>query len=175
MECEAVKLCECGCGNPTNRAKRARKSAGIEKGDFAKFLPAHHFKLEKYKRKNRPELIGSGNGMWKGELASAGAGRFRARKKYKLGKCENCGKEATDRHHRDGNPLNNDPPNVKILCRKCHMLADGRAPNEVIFKCGHGKVSENIYFYPSGILGCKACRREAVRRWRKKIREGANY
>jgi hypothetical protein len=40
--------------------------------------------------------------------------------------CVNCGEEKTDRHHLDGNTANNDPENVITLCRRCHMLVDGR-------------------------------------------------
>jgi hypothetical protein len=31
-----------------------------------------------------------------------------------------------ERHHKDGNPLNNDPGNIDRLCRRCHMVVDGR-------------------------------------------------
>lgn len=35
-------------------------------------------------------------------------------------------KSGVDRHHRDGNVGNNEPENIVILCRRCHMLIDGR-------------------------------------------------
>jgi hypothetical protein len=69
---------------------------------------------------------GPEHGSWKGDAATKKAGRLRARNLYKLGPCEHCGKPATDRHHKDDNPLNNHPDNVEILCRRCHMIADGR-------------------------------------------------
>ncbi len=61
------------------------------------------------------------------ELA-VGTGHWRARQKYPvIGNCERCvEKPATDRHHKDGNTLNNDRSNVAFLCRKCHMEEDGR-------------------------------------------------
>lgn len=71
-------------------------------------------------------ITGSTHPAWKGDNASDGAKRTRARRMYVVDDCERCGKPAMDRHHRDGNPGNNDPSNVAILCRKCHMLADGR-------------------------------------------------
>jgi hypothetical protein len=56
------------------------------------------------------------------------AGRNRAQRKFPLfGICE-CGRRATDRHHKDGNPLNNVPENIAYLCRLCHMIEDGRLP-----------------------------------------------
>lgn len=63
---------------------------------------------------------------WKGEEAGEDAGRARARAAYALGSCERCGRPGTDRHHKDGDTLNNDPGNIEILCRRCHMKADGR-------------------------------------------------
>lgn len=67
---------------------------------------------------------------WKGDAAgdAAGvaAGRVRARNRYPLSLCERCNKAASDRHHVDGNTLNNTTENVMILCRRCHMLVDGR-------------------------------------------------
>ena len=63
---------------------------------------------------------------WQGELVTPDGGRQRARKIFKIDKCERCGKKASDRHHRDGNTANNKRSNVFFLCRRCHMLEDGR-------------------------------------------------
>ena len=41
--------------------------------------------------------------------------------------CESCKESpAVERHHKDDNPLNNDPSNLLFVCRKCHMRLDGR-------------------------------------------------
>ena len=53
------------------------------------------------------------------------AARLRAWSKFPPGPCERCGRPG-QRHHADGNPLNNHPGNIKMLCVRCHMLADGR-------------------------------------------------
>jgi hypothetical protein len=54
-------------------------------------------------------------------------GRSRAKRLFPaIGCCEKCGKSKTERHHRDGNTINNDPSNIAILCRRCHMIEDGR-------------------------------------------------
>ncbi len=60
--------------------------------------------------------------------SNPGTGRMRARVAYPtLGKCERCKtKNATDRHHKDGDTFNNIRANVAFLCRKCHMEEDGR-------------------------------------------------
>lgn len=64
---------------------------------------------------------------WKGDRVGKDAGRTRARKAFPvLGKCEECGKDATERHHKDGSTANNEPSNIALLCRSCHMKRDGR-------------------------------------------------
>lgn len=55
-------------------------------------------------------------------------GRQRAQRLYHAAACSACGAagKKLERHHADGNPLNNSPENVQILCVRCHMVADGR-------------------------------------------------
>lgn len=70
---------------------------------------------------------GENHGGWKGDAATVKSGRMRARKNYRqLGTCERCGTPATDRHHRNGNTLDNSQENIAHLCRRCHMIVDGR-------------------------------------------------
>jgi hypothetical protein len=69
---------------------------------------------------------GERNARWKGDETSPIAKRKRAQLLYKLGKCELCPEPATDRHHRDGNTGNNVLSNISLLCRRCHMVVDGR-------------------------------------------------
>lgn len=77
-------------------------------------------KLNPSRGENHPE--------WKGDAACSEAKRHRAQLLYPLGKCEKCPKPATDRHHLDDDPGNNLPENINKLCRRCHMIADGRLP-----------------------------------------------
>jgi RNA-directed DNA polymerase len=37
-------------------------------------------------------------------------------------RCQRCGKRGTEAHHKDGNPWNNDPSNLELLCQECHKL-----------------------------------------------------
>lgn len=55
-------------------------------------------------------------------------GRQYARDHFALAAvCERCETApAVDRHHKDGNPLNNVAGNIASLCRRCHMEVDGR-------------------------------------------------
>lgn len=78
-------------------------------------------------RMTRPNIVGENHGMWKGGEASDVAKRRRAQRRIPLGQCERCKvKEAVDHHHKDRNTGNNDRQNVQCLCRRCHMIVDGR-------------------------------------------------
>lgn len=77
---------------------------------------------------NRLSKFGEGSPRW-GRFTSTDPhqGRRRAGRRKILGMCERCGtKPATDRHHKDHNPLNNTLDNIEGLCRRCHMVEDGR-------------------------------------------------
>jgi hypothetical protein len=69
---------------------------------------------------------GEGNPNWKEVPARKQAGNLRAWKWHELQPCEVCASEKSERHHRDGNPLNNSRENIMFLCRKHHMIEDGR-------------------------------------------------
>lgn len=71
-------------------------------------------------------LRGAKHPNWKGDNAGDGSKRRRIRKLVVLGACDRCGKPAIDRHHRDGDTGNNVSANLGLLCRRCHMLEDGR-------------------------------------------------
>lgn len=63
---------------------------------------------------------------WKGDKARDNTKRKRARTLYEADYCEQCNSSPAERHHKDSNTGNNAPDNIAILCRRCHMLADGR-------------------------------------------------
>lgn len=80
------------------------------------------------KRPHKIIAVRESHPRWKGDDATTGAKNMRARQWIPLsGMCEKCQvKRACDRHHKDGNPGNNEPSNVALLCRRCHMEVDGR-------------------------------------------------
>ncbi|MBM3313838.1 HNH endonuclease [candidate division WOR-3 bacterium] len=45
--------------------------------------------------------------------------------------CDRCGRRVTSAygeiHHRDRNPQHNEPDNLRVLCRECHMKVHGKA------------------------------------------------
>jgi len=69
---------------------------------------------------------GTNNPRWVGDRAKVASGNMRAIKLYTLTTCIICGKPASDRHHKDMNTLNNSNNNIMSLCRRCHMVEDGR-------------------------------------------------
>lgn len=76
--------------------------------------------------RRRASKLGDKNPNWKGDNAPRDAGHARARYLYPDRPCEKCAAEKAERHHKDDNTLNNAPDNVQFLCRRCHMLEDGR-------------------------------------------------
>lgn len=67
--------------------------------------------------------------LWRESLKHLDSYRLRARHLIRLRgqECECCRRsKAVDRHHVDGNPKNNAVSNIALLCRKCHMVIDGR-------------------------------------------------
>ena len=83
-------------------------------------------------RNYRFSKLGEKNPQWKGDNATQHSGRGRAIRKHSLIPCEICELNKTERHHKDGNTLNNNPDNIQFLCRKHHMEEDGRLQNLII-------------------------------------------
>ena len=73
-------------------------------------------------RLHHHHLSGSNHPTWKGDNALPESGRDRANRLF------SCPK-GFQRHHIDGNPLNNDPSNIKIVTPKEHLTIDGRINN----------------------------------------------
>jgi hypothetical protein len=64
---------------------------------------------------------GEKNHWWKGDEVGNGGGHIRAIKMYEATQCERCpSTHRVQRHHVDGNPANNLPENIRILCELCH-------------------------------------------------------
>ena len=79
-----------------------------------------------HRGRKRPNQFGERNPGWKGHRASIGSARERARTRYPAQCCKLCGAQNAERHHQDGDPYNNEASNLAILCRRCHMIVDGR-------------------------------------------------
>lgn len=109
-------------------AERQRRFRARQKGENVPKLPAG----QKKGYKQTPEHIqkrkrfGVGHHSWKGDDIIVKSGRTRALRGYAPRACEVCDNPKAERHHKDGNTRNNTPDNVRFLCRKCHMVEDGR-------------------------------------------------
>lgn len=91
----------------------------VKKGD--KMTKEHKMKISLAVR-------GSNNGNWRG-----GTSDWYYEKRVQKLNCQMCGvsrkEKLLDVNHVDGNHKNNNPSNWEVLCRKCHMIKDGRIKN----------------------------------------------
>ena len=92
-----------------------------------------HFSRRKYCSQ---ECMAAGfRGRWQSDVLEH-EGRYRARTIVQRDSCENCGStQNLDVHHIDGNPLNNAPENLAVLCRSCHNLQHKTKPTCSIEGC----------------------------------------
>ena len=77
------------------------------------------FKGHKHSKETVEKIIAA---HWKGNDVTKDEGRHRAQKLFPCPK-------GYERHHIDGNPLNNDPSNIQIVAPKEHLIIDGRIKN----------------------------------------------
>lgn len=98
---------------------------GTRKG--SKLSVEHRISISCGLLRTNKERKGPDNPAWKGDSVQEMAGRRRAQRLFpETGPCTRCSAPDSERHHVDGNTLNNDPSNIEFLCRKCHMELDGR-------------------------------------------------
>lgn len=110
------------------------------------------------------------NPRWKGEAARPQSGYQRARAWFAIAGrvCAECeAAPATERHHWDGDPLNNAPLNIVFVCDACH----GRWHRQVTCLRGHPLWGDNLYVDPKGGRACRACIRYWAAERRRKERE----
>ena len=91
----------------------------------------------------------------------ANRGRQRAQRLFETKECDLCRatNKRLERHHKDANPLNNDPDNVQILCVRCHMKEDGRLAAGAERLRTRGRRAPRIY--KGTVCTVSSCDREA--------------
>lgn len=92
-------------------AKRIAKTKGMKRSEETKTKMREAMIARKLLREKNPN--------WKGDRITQHSGRDRARSWYPCPK-------GMERHHIDGNPLNNSPENVMIVTPKEHMELHNR-------------------------------------------------
>jgi thymidylate synthase ThyX len=66
-------------------------------------------------------MTGKRNHRWLGDQIRPESGRTRANRLYSADRCALCQSDyRVQRHHKDGDPTNNQPDNIVILCDPCH-------------------------------------------------------
>ena len=126
---KALLVCSCGCGTIVQlRQSHIRQRWLDGHGKILRYALGHAPRTPETRRLIAATKYGAANPMWRGTEVTDQAGRNRARRRFAATKCSKCGSSGgqMDRHHIDGNTLNNARGNVIALCRRCHMLADGR-------------------------------------------------
>ena len=110
-------LCHCGCGQKTTIARKTNTAKGWIKGQPISYIQYHNMRLHPLRKCTN----------WKGDAVGESAARLRAHRLYRnIGPCTMCGNLKSERHHKDGNPRNNNSENIQILCHYHHMEVDGR-------------------------------------------------
>ena len=122
----------------------------------------------------RPRLLEAAERRWKPGPVSSNASHSRARRRYPVpSECERCGRSVPiERHHKDGDPVNNERQNIAMLCRRCHMEVDGRMEKLRTFKreplpprpCSECNRLDTRFWYGK----CHACNERKRRRDAKK-------
>jgi len=114
------------CGCCISYVTRALRKHGINKPlSMRKNHKPGHGKKGMFSESQKQDIAarqtGDTNSNWRGNAATQESGRARARRKYEAKECWGCGMlDPLERHHADGNPLNNEEDNIIVLCQKCH-------------------------------------------------------
>jgi hypothetical protein len=121
-----------------------------------------------WQRESGPK--GEAHHAWKGHAATPKRGRVRAESLFDITgqTCATCRTTpARERHHLDGDPLNNDPTNVVFLCARCHHHAHLKT------HCirGHPLEGANARVQRGGERACRACDAERKREYRRRRKE----
>lgn len=78
---QAIKLCECGCGQPTKPAQQGDSKRGYARGEFQRFVKNHHNKKAQpedvWERIKRRSVWTGDCLVWTGDTVLGGYGRIR--------------------------------------------------------------------------------------------------
>ena len=173
-----MKLCECGCGQPTKLAPKTKASRGEFKGQPQRFIHGHAARVTRGTLIERLERKIERSGdcwMWTGATSHGGYGVVQAsgrmecahRVVYEL--LVGAIPDEADLHHKCRTTACVNPAHLEPLTRLAHRGLHG---SEVLTcPAGHEYTEENTYVIPGkGHRQCRACKRDADRRYRQRKR-----
>lgn len=109
---KAVKLCECGCGQPTPIARQTDRRLGYVNGQPMRFVSGHHLRKQKTLEDAFREKFTPGHPSecweWHGQVANTGYGRVSYGKSRRM-----LAHRASYQIHRGS------IPNGMVVCHKC--------------------------------------------------------
>lgn len=129
----AVKLCECGCGEPTRIATRTESRMGWVKGQPVRYRPGHHTRRRTVSAETRARIAAAMRGSasqpgWRGDdIGYESLHRYLRDNYPKSGACDECGASPvrTDFALIRGRSYSRDIHDYRELCRRCHLRYDG--------------------------------------------------
>ena len=123
------KLCKCGCGRQTNIINKTNNKQGRIKGKYSDYISGHNNQKHSdlTKEKIRVSHLNEKNPMWKGDDVGYSQLHNWIRKyKPKTKLCEECKKRKPFDIANISGKYKRDINDFEWLCRKCHMIKDGR-------------------------------------------------
>ena len=123
-----MKLCECGCGQPTPPARSSRSDLGWRIGEPIRFIRGHNLRVLSGAAKFRGR--GPEHHSWRGDAAGyAGMHTWINEQHPKTGTCSKCGRAPSGRGTeyaflRHPEPATRNIEDYRELCTSCHRLFD---------------------------------------------------
>ena len=132
-----MKLCECGCGEPTLPAKQTVRKIGWVKGEPLRFINGHQVRAIQRpplsgdaRQRIREAKQGAKHPLWQGDDAGYNAiHKWLRRNHPKAGRCEWCGATAGRTEYAflpGGRDCTRNRADYAELCVSCHRQYDAR-------------------------------------------------
>lgn len=164
----ALKLCECGCGEPTRLAPQTMRSRGWVAGEPLRFIHGHHARKHPHGWTETDRGFKTPCWIWNGYVSEDGYGRLGKIVAHRMVYEERVG-PVPDGLELDHLCRQRDCVNPAHLEPVTHAENIRRGVWTLRSHCrqGHEFTPENTYVDPHGQRFCRTCRRAYMRRWRR--------